>query len=446
MTLEDFSAGLRAMAPALSNHLWQSTLFGFAAWLLTLALGKNRAASRYWVWLVASAKFLLPFSLLSSLGGHLAWSLRANTTGDVYFVIEEIVRPAASSGLPHLLPELLVAIWLSGLIVVLSVSCARWRRVSQAMTKATLLRRGREVDILQRLERRAGMEAQIAILSSGTSLEPGIFGISHPVLLWPQGMSKNLDEAGLEAILAHELCHVRRRDNLAALAQMVIEAIFWFHPLLWWIGGRLIEERERACDEEVLEMGSDRQVYAESILKVCEFCVGSPLACVSGVTGSDLKKRMVHIMTNEVVRKLNFSKRLMLGAAGFLAVALPIVFGLINATPGQAQIQNGNAEAATKSTHPMQVPKDVMQGMIREKVPPQYPADARKNHIQGIVVLKATISKEGNVENLVYVSGPKELTPASIEAVKDWKYKPYRVDGKPVEVETEVLINFTLAG
>ena len=124
MTLEDFSAGLRAMAPALSNHLWQSTLFGFAAWLLTLALGKNRAASRYWVWLVASAKFLLPFSLLSSLGGHLAWSLRANTTGDVYFVIEEIVRPAASSGLPHLLPELLVAIWLSGLIVVLAVWCA----------------------------------------------------------------------------------------------------------------------------------------------------------------------------------------------------------------------------------------------------------------------------------------------------------------------------------
>src|SRR5207248_8552793 len=152
-----------------------------------------------------------------------------------------------------------------------------------------------------------GMQQRIELLSSRASLEPGIFGIAQPVLVWPEGISERLDDAHLEVILAHELWHVRRRDNLAAALHMVVEAIFWFHPLVWWLGARLVEERERACDEEVLQSGSERQVYAESILKICEFCVGSSLACVSGVTGADLKKRIVHIMTKNVASKLNLS-------------------------------------------------------------------------------------------------------------------------------------------
>jgi uncharacterized protein (TIGR03435 family) len=158
-------------------------------------------------------------------------------------------------------------------------------------------------------------------------------------LLWPEGISERLEDAHLEAILAHELCHVRRRDNLAAALHMVVEAIFWFHPLVWWLEARMMEERERACDEEVLESGSDRQVYAESILKICEFCVGSPLACVSGVTGADLKKRIARIMIGAFVRKLDFSRKLLLSALALVAIALPILFGWLQATPARAESQ-----------------------------------------------------------------------------------------------------------
>ena len=108
------------------------------------------------------------------------------------------------------------------------------------------------------------------------------------------------------------------------------EAIFWFDPLVWWLGVRLVDERERACDEEVLELGSDRQVYAESILKTCEFCVESPLACVSGVTGANLKKRIVRIMTDRVARKLDFSRKPLLSALGLIGVASPVVFGILH--------------------------------------------------------------------------------------------------------------------
>src|ERR1022692_3965314 len=97
----------------------------------------------------------------------------------------------------------------------------------------------------------------------------------------------------------------RRHDNLTAILHMAVEAIFWFHPLVWWLGARLEEERERACDEEGVRMGGEPQIYAESILKVCEFYLASPVACAAGVTGGELKKRIEGIMTNRFTRKLS---------------------------------------------------------------------------------------------------------------------------------------------
>src|SRR5690348_10078707 len=84
-----------ATAPALANHLWQSTLFAVAAGLLTLALRKQHARIRYWLWLAASVKFLLPFSLLTSLGSYFAWSRASavTTTPGLYFAVEQISQP-----------------------------------------------------------------------------------------------------------------------------------------------------------------------------------------------------------------------------------------------------------------------------------------------------------------------------------------------------------------
>ena len=169
-------------------------------------------------------------------------------------------------------------------------------------------------------------------------MEPGVFGVWRAVLAWPAGISERLDDAHLEAIVAHEVCHVRRRDNLTAALHMLVEAAFWFHPLVWWLGARLIAERERACDEEVLRLGGRPQAYAEGILKVCAFCVESPLECVAGVTGADLKQRVVRIMTDGVARKLTLAKKLPLAAAALCAVAVPVLLGVVRMIPmyGQA--------------------------------------------------------------------------------------------------------------
>jgi len=158
----------------------------------------------------------------------------------------------------------------------------------------------------------------------------------------------------MRAIVAHEMCHVRRRDNLTFAIHMVVETLFWFHPFVWWIGSRLIEGREHACDEAVMQAGSEAQVYAEGILNVCKFYVESPIACVSGVTGSELKQRIVRIMSGKSVRKLNLRQRALLALACVLAVGIPVTSGVVHAaqekTQGVGATEKGGIEGTWQGT------------------------------------------------------------------------------------------------
>jgi uncharacterized protein (TIGR03435 family) len=201
------------------------------------------------------------------------------------------------------------------------------------------LRRWRHIRAARRAATPLNLNLPIPVMSSSARLEPGVFGIRKPVLLLPEGIAERLTPDQFEAVLAHELCHARRQDNLTAAIHMVVETIFWFHPLVWWIRARLVEERERACDDEVLNVVSDARVYAEGILNVCKFYLESPLVCVAGVTGSNLKRRIEEIMAHRIARKMDFGRKLLLAAAGLAAVAAPIVIGMTDAVPLGAQSQ-----------------------------------------------------------------------------------------------------------
>jgi bla regulator protein BlaR1 len=320
--------------PALANHLWQSTLCAAAAWLLTLALRKNRAAVRYGLWLAASVKFLIPFSLLVSAGSQLGWRT-APAIGQPQFslVMEELGRPFELPAAKHkpavaqpasaLVPAVLLGVWLGGLTIGVVSWLRSWRRMRAVQRSATLLH----------------LNLPIQAMCSPARLEPGVFGIRRPVLLLPEGITDRLTPLELEAVVTHELCHVRRRDNLTAAIHMVVESVFWFHPLVWWIEGRLVEERERACDEDVLGLGRDPQVYAESILKTCRLYLESRWACVAGVTGSDLRQRIEAIMAQRIGRSLDRGRKLLLASLGIATVAGPIAIGVLNAPGIRAQIQ-----------------------------------------------------------------------------------------------------------
>jgi beta-lactamase regulating signal transducer with metallopeptidase domain len=323
------------MISAVLNHLWQSTLFALAAGLLTLALRRRGAGLRHGLWLAASIKYLVPFALLAAIGERLPPSRPAMLSAvPQNLLIEEAAQPfpqpvpiTALAPTTHVaqpfdLAPILVALWAAGSALVLTLWLWRWLRVQRIVRAAAPL----------------DWPGPAPIRASGALLEPVLVGIWRPVLLIPEHLPQQLQPAQVEAILAHEFCHLRRRDNLTAAVHMLVEVLFWFYPLVWWIGGRLIAERERACDEAVIRAGHDREAYARGIIETCRLYLQSPLPCMAGASGSNLQNRVEAIMTASLPTPLPLAAKALLGVAGALALASPVTAGMLAAPPaGQSQ-------------------------------------------------------------------------------------------------------------
>lgn len=315
------------------DHLWQSTLLALGLGLLTLAFRRSGAAVRYGLWLAASTKFLVPFAPIAAVGKLLhtlipaANAPMAPAAPGAVFVMEAAqpfsqsyaVTAAPIHAAPHLHPVLVLGlVWALGCAAVLVTWAVRWARVRAVVRSATPL----------------PWPAPMPVLASPTLFEPGLVGLWRAVLIVPASLPDVLGAAEMDALVAHEACHLRRRDNLAAAVHMLVEALFWFHPLVWWIGARLIAERERACDEAVVRSGCDRRAYARTLLESCRLYLRSPLPCVAGASGSNLKRRVQAIMTGPTPSPLARSGKALLLALGACAAASPVAAGWL-ASPGR---------------------------------------------------------------------------------------------------------------
>lgn len=119
-----------------------------------------------------------------------------------------------------------------------------------------------------------------------------------------------------------------------------------------------------------------------------------------------------------------------------------VIGGIVNSTANLSYMP----KLQTAVPQRVRISQGVTSGMLVHRVEPPYPALARSARISGNVVLKAIISKEGNIEDLTLVSGHPMLVPSAIDAVRQWRYRPYLLNGQPVEVETTITVIFTLAG
>jgi len=313
-------------AAALLNHLWQSSAFLAAAAGLAFLLRRHQARVRFWIWMAASLKFLVPFSLLAALGSRLRWPAAPVLTPAP--ALAAISRPFAGAAtvwmdlgstdparasLPWLMP-LLLGLAAAGSTALLARLFLQWRRL------AGCARRTRPAEL---------HGTQVRWTSE--AMEPGVFGIWHPLVLLPERLQRELSAEQMASVVTHEQCHIRRRDNLWAAMHMLAEALFWFFPPVWWLGSRLVAERECACDEDVLRQGGDRTAYAESLLAVCRFYLESPLRCAAGVSGGGLADRVRAIVSGGWASNLSRGRRWVLYGLGALALAGPVALGLLAA-------------------------------------------------------------------------------------------------------------------
>jgi TonB family protein len=296
-------------------------------------------------------------------------------------------------------------------------------------------------------------DAQLA--ASAAIAGPSTIGIRHRIVLLPPALLTDLPREDLAAALAHEFAHMRRRDFAKNLFYEFIALPVAWHPLLWLTRLRIAESREMVCDEIAAHATHGTTRYAHSLLRLAEsFSRPTPAATLHaiGILDANVLERRVMKLTHKrptaaTSRRIATAVVVVLGAATCatamslrLEVPLSAILSAHTAVPAHAVIASG----AQQPNGPIRISGGVAAGQIVSKVNPVYPPDAKAQGIQGAVVLRAIIDADGTVQHLDVLSGPAELQQSAMDAVKQWVYKPYLLNGEPVSVQTTITINYSL--
>jgi TonB family protein len=339
--------------PLLANHLWQATLLSTAAFAAAALLKRAPGRARYAIWLIASAKFVVPSALLVFIAGRFGFEFSSLLTsvpesGQGYTVIYQLTSPvtqpgesaiagAAAARAHNELFCVLTVAWFTGCVFMLMLWWRRRRQFRLAMRARPVANATRERLALSRVRSWLGIRRNVDLSVLPGTIEPGVWGVWRPTVVLPESIAANLSEAELEAVMMHEMIHVARWDNLIANLHRILCCLLWFHPIVWILDRLLLAEREQACDEEVIRLGGASDVYASSLLKVLRFCLGWSVAGASNAAGSNLGRRVERIMSSNVQAKLSMWQRAAIGSVAVLVVVLSLAAGLLTHAGVSAQ-------------------------------------------------------------------------------------------------------------
>ncbi|HUE95017.1 MAG TPA: M56 family metallopeptidase, partial [Longimicrobiaceae bacterium] len=232
----------------------------------------------------------------------------------------------------------LLMLWAAGASIALGLigrDWVRWRGVARRSREIA----GSELPGFEAACGRAGVRVRVAL--SDETPDPLLIGVATPRVLVPASWADRLSEPELSSVFVHELAHVKRRDNLSAVVQALIWSLFWFDPLRWIARRRLLDLRERACDEWVLEHGCEPDRYVDALAKTSHATVRS--AAVACMSGFRIRERIDSIMSYSDRRPTHlshasvrtFAAVALLGAAALFAAAAPPPALLAAPSPGE---------------------------------------------------------------------------------------------------------------
>jgi TonB family protein len=344
--------------PLIANHLWQATIISLLVSAAAMSLKRGTARSRYMIWLIAAAKFALPSALFVFMASQVGIDFNSlfdssDANAPAATALYQVVAPVAQSSEPSALSYeserghneiycALTGVWATGSAAIFALWLMRRRKFSLLIRDGKIMTAGREIETLDRVRAWLQVKRPVELIVTPTLIEPGVWRAWRPAVVLPASIADELTAAELEAVMMHEMVHVIRRDNLINSIQMFLCCLIWFHPLVWLIDRRLLAEREQACDERVLELGSASKVYASSLLKVFRFCMGGKLAGVSYATGSNLRRRIEHIMAENTGRRFTLGHRALIAAIATLAIGFSLAAGLFGYASATAQSKKGN--------------------------------------------------------------------------------------------------------
>jgi bla regulator protein blaR1 len=434
----------------LANALWQIPLLFLGGWLVARAVGSfgSRAEHRVWV-TVLVLQVILPTASVIPFDGVRSLISFSGALHERQPRVSIAMGPGSSTlGNPHLPTWALAAIAISyACVTAWFVARFAWRLFAVRLLTRNTVQVALSVDL-----EKYWTQCQVlfgvrnACLGASTQLfGPITIGIKRKLVLLPAEMLETLPDAELRTAVAHEFAHMQRCDYLKNLLYELLSLPICFHPALNLTRSRLMETREMVCDQLAARIAGAHG-YARSLLRLASLLVGELPTRTPHAIGifdaTTLERRIMRL--TEKPSKPTTLRRLMTALACFV-LGLGICATALGLSVHVDAMAAGDEPHPAKPSGPVAVKAEIMQNQILHKISPVYPEEAKKARIQGKVQLNAVIGKNGEIEELKVVSGPRELQQSAVDAVRQWTYKPFLLNGEPVDVKTTINVTYTLA-
>jgi hypothetical protein len=237
-----------------------------------------------------------------------------------------LALPPALRGLPDSIEPWPVVIWAAGVLLLCLRFCTSWAAVGRMKRGARAPESSALRETLARIARRMRISRPVLLLESAVIRVPAALGVLRPAILLPLSGLSGLSSAQIEALLAHELAHVRRHDYLVNLFQTAVETLLFYHPAVWWISRQVRLERENCCDDLAIAATGDARAYARALLRLEEQRAMVQLAVAA--TGATLLPRITRLFPRHAARPTNPAH-----AGAFLALAALVTLGAAARSP-----------------------------------------------------------------------------------------------------------------
>lgn len=412
----------QALSSALLHFLWQGVVVAFLFWIVLYLLRRSSAQARY----AASGLALAILAILPVITAYVLYSEPASSQ-PVRTLAASLPLPVSAAYANSPGPAQWIALLDSWALPVWSfgVFLFSFRLVVGCRQISLLRRRGGAADpalltVVAALARRLGVRRAVSVLVDGRAESPSVVGWLRPAILVPAGTLMGLTAEQLEAVLAHELAHIRRHDYLVNVLQVLVETLLFYHPAVWWISAHMRHERELCCDDMAVRCCGDATCYARALTKLERLRIAAPQMALGSNSGSMLFR--IQRLVGSAAQEYAPSK-----LPGVLALVVGVAcFGYnLHSAHGQPKTPNvTHAETAPAVTDGPGVAVDLAGAALLHRGPVEYPGEAWERHIEGTVLVEVSLAADGAVSDARVMAGPAELRKPVLQSVLEWHFAP----------------------
>ncbi len=272
------------------HSLWQATAIAIISGIVAIVVRKKSPQLRYWihnaallgVMIAAVVTFCMYYDFSKEIGQtiFIPEKLEAATNAPAFVANNQSSIDNSQSGAPLSMEGLrmyfnrniylIVTIWIMGVALFILKLLGGISYVYYLRSKLNFPADEYWLDMIEKLGKKAGVKRGIELVESALVRSPLVVGHLKPIILFPIGAINKLNTQEVEAILAHEIAHILRNDYIFNIIQSVIEALFYFHPAVWWISANIRNERENSCDDVAIALCGNSMTYAKALVSVQE--------------------------------------------------------------------------------------------------------------------------------------------------------------------------------